>query len=108
MQIISVVFAAVTLFLFFIRYTAHPSQRVYFYIPIGILALVYCIVYTAILGWPFANSLEITENDIDQEVIKIYRKFSSSDLSNMTEDEHLELKQIEEILLDQDDSEDYV
>ena len=98
MQVIGVILGAVATFLFFIRYTADISDRPYFFIPIGILALVYCIIHTAVLGLPFMNNHEITEDDIEQEIVKVYRKYKSSDLADMNEDEHLELIQMEEML----------
>ena len=105
MQIIGVVFGSVATFLFFIRFFADPSDRIYFFIPIGILALVYFIIYTAVLGLPFTEDRDISEEDIEYEVAKVYRKYKSSDLEDMNEDEHLELKQIETMMRD---GEDYV
>lgn len=105
MQIIGVIFGSVATFLFFIRYTADVSDRPYFFIPIGILALVYLIIHTIVLGLPFAPHHEITEEDIEYEVAHIYRKYKSSDLRDVSADERLELKQIEEVLRD---GEDYV
>lgn len=105
MQIIGVILGSIATFLFFIRYLAVPSDRVYFFIPIGILALVYCIIYTIVLGVPFLQEKDITEEDIEHEVAKVYRKYKSADLDDLTEDEHLELRQIEEVLRD---GEDYV
>ena len=104
-QIIGVILGSIATFLFFIRYLAPPADRVYFFIPIGILALVYCIIYTILLGVPFLQEEDITEEDIEREVAKVYRKYKSSDLSDLSEDEHLELRQIEEVLRD---GEDYV
>lgn len=105
MQIIGVIFGSTATFLFFIRYLADPSDRVYFFIPISILALVFCIIYTAVMGLPFADNDDITEEDIEYEVARIYGKYKSDNLPNVSEDECLELKQIEEVLRD---GEDYV
>ena len=103
MQVITVVMGAVATFLFFIRYLAHPMDRVYFFIPIGIIALAYCIIYTVILGIPFMQPKDIEEEDIEREVAKVYRKYKSSDLQDFSEEEHLELRQIEEVLREGED-----
>lgn len=105
MQIIGVILGSIATFLFFIRYTADASDRPYFFIPIGILGLVYCIIHTAVLGLPFVDDIDITEEDIEQEVARVYRKYKFSDIDDMSDDEHLELKQIETMLRD---GEDYV
>lgn len=105
MQIVGVVFGSIATFLFFIRYLMFIRDRPYMFIPIGILALVYCIIHTAVLGLPFTNDRDISEEDIEQEVARVYRKYKSADLEDMNEDERLELKQIEEVLRD---GEDYV
>lgn len=105
MQIIGVIMGSIATFLFFIRYLAAESDRIYFFIPIGILALAYCIVYTIVLGIPFMQEEDITEDEIEREVAKVYRKYKSADLDDLSEEEHLELRQIEEVLRD---GEDYV
>jgi len=105
MQIIGVIIASVSIFLFFIRYLAYPGDRIYFFIPIGILALVYCIIHTIVLGLPFADNRDISEEDIEREVAKVYRRYKSSDLQDFSEEEHLELRKIEEVMRD---GEDYV
>ena len=105
MQIVGVIFGSFALFLFSIRYLMHEGDRPYMFIPIGILAIVYSIIHTSVLGLPFGNSHDITEEDIDIEVIKIFRKYKTSDLQDMNEEEELELKQMERIL---NNDEDYV
>lgn len=105
MQVIGAVLGSIATFLFFIRYTADVSDRPYFFIPIGILALVYFIIHTAVLGLPFIDHSDISEEDIEHEVAKVYRRYKSSDLLDVSEEEHLELKQIETMMRD---GEDYV
>lgn len=106
MQIIGVVFGSAAVFLFSIRYLMDPSDRPYMFIPIGILFLIYCIVHTAVLGLPFGKDDSITESEIEAEVAKIYRRYKTEELSDLSHEEYLELKQMEEVLLDND--EDYV
>ena len=105
MQIVGVIFGSVAVFLYGITFLMHPADRPYMFIPIGALALVYTIIYTATMGLPFTDQEDITEEDIEYEVAKIYRRYKSSDLQDMSSEERLELKQIEEVLRD---GEDYV
>ena len=105
MQIVGVIFGSIALFLFFIRYLMYEGDRPYMFIPIGILAIVYSIIHTSVLGLPFGNSDDITEEDIEIEVIKVFRKDKSFDLQDINEEEELELKQMERIL---NNDEDYV
>ncbi len=105
MQIVGVIFGSVALLLFSIRYLMTEGDRIFMLIPIGVLALVYCIIHTAVLGLPFIADNDITEEDIETEVARVYRKYRSSDLQDMSEEEHLELKQIETMMRN---GEDYV
>ena len=106
MQIVGVVFGSIALFLFGIRYLMFEGDRPYMFIPIGILAVIYSIIHTAVLGLPFTRQDYITEEDIELEVIKIFRRYKYADLQDMSEEEELELKQIERVLDNDDD--DYV
>ena len=105
MQIVGVIFGSIALFLFCIRYLMFEGDRPYMFIPIGILAIIYSIIHTSVLGLPFGGQEDITEEDIEIEVIKVFRKYKTSDLQDLNEEEELELKQIERIL---DNDEDYV
>jgi len=105
MQIIGAILGSVALFLFCIRYAMDASDRPYMFIPIGILALVYFIIHTAVLGLPFAGPDYITEEDIETEVVKVFRRYKSSELLDLNEEEELELKQMDRIL---NNNEDYV
>lgn len=103
MQIVGVILGSVSLFLFFIRYLMYEGDRPYMFIPIGIMALVYCIIHTIVLGFPFVNNDDITEDEIEIEVIKVFRRYKRSDLNDINEEEELELKQMDRILnIDQD------
>ena len=106
MQIVGVIFGSMALFLFGIRYLMYEGDRPYMFIPIGILAIIYSIIHVSVLGIPFMGQGDITEEEIELEVIKVFRKYRSSDLKDMNEEEELELKQIEQIL--NNDDEEYV
>lgn len=103
MQIIGVILGSIALFLFCIRYLLAESDRPFMFIPIGILALLYCVIHTAVLGLPFSGPDYITEEDIEVEVVKLFKRYKSSDLRDLNEEEELELKQIEHILTDDDE-----
>lgn len=103
MQIIGVVFGSVALFLFCIRYLMYEGDRIFMFIPIGILGLLYGIIHTAVLGLPFVEQNDISEDEIEQEVIKVFRRHKTSGLRNMNEEERLELRQIELVLGEEED-----
>lgn len=105
MQIVGAILGSLVLFLYCMRYLMHEGDRPYMFIPIGILVLVYFIIHTAVLGLPFGGPDYITEEDIENEVVKIYRRYKSSDLHDVNEAEELELKQMETLL---NDDEEYV
>lgn len=105
MQIVGAILGSIAVFLFFIRYTMYEGDRPYMFIPIGILALLYFIIHTAVLGLPFVGADDITEEDIEIEVIKVFRKYKSSVLQDLNAEEELELKQMDRVL---NNDEDYV
>jgi len=95
-QIIGVIFGSVVLFLSGITVFMNPWDRPFMLIPIGIILLTFCIIYTAILGLPFVSNDEISEEEIEREMAKIYRKYEPYDeLVDMEEDEQFELRQLE-------------
>ncbi|MDF1696305.1 MAG: hypothetical protein P1U56_10750 [Saprospiraceae bacterium] len=102
MQIVGVIFGSIAMFLFGIRYLMHPIDRPYMFIPIGIIAVIYSIIHTVVLGLPFVNNEDISEEDIEREVIKVFRRYKTSELDNLTLEEELELKQLEKVI-DEDD-----
>ena len=103
MQIVGVVFGSMILFLFGIRYLMMPSDRPFMFIPIGILAIIYSIIHTSVLGLPFVENKDITEEDIEKEVIKVFRRYKRVDLQDLTHEEELELKQLERLIEDDDE-----
>ena len=103
MQVIAVLFGSIAIFLFFIRYFMFEGDRVYMFIPIAALGLMYGIIHTAVLGFPFVESNDITEEDIESEVIKVFRRSKSSSMHKYNAGERLELRQIEMILEEDDE-----
>lgn len=105
MQVIGVIFGSVAAFLFGVSRFMAASDRPYMFIPIGILGLLYLIIHTAVLGLPFTTQEDISETEIEQELIKIYRRYKHTELADLSEEEALELRQIEYLM---NDREDYV
>ncbi|MEM9545107.1 MAG: hypothetical protein AAGA77_03995 [Bacteroidota bacterium] len=105
MQIVGVIFGSIALLLLYIRSIMMEADKPFMLIPIGIILAIYCIIHTAVLGLPFTNQDSITEEDIEIEVAKIFRKYKFSDLQDLSDEEELELKQIDRIL---NNDEDYV
>jgi len=103
-QVVGVILGSIAALLFGIMFFMHPGDRQYMLIPIGVLGLIFCIIYTSILGLPLVNN-DISENDIEMEVAKIYREYKSADLQDFTEEEQLEIRQIELLM---DDKDEYV
>lgn len=95
MQVVGVIFGSAALFLFCIRYLMHPMDRPYMFIPIGIIGLAYLIVHTIVLGFPFYKEPEITEDDIEYEMLRIFRKNRPEVLKRIKKEEELELRQVE-------------
>ena len=104
-QVIGVILGSVAALLYGITFFMEVEDRPYMFIPIGILAFVFCIIYTVMLGLPFAERNDITEDDVEEEIAKIYRRYRLSELDNVNEEEEFELRQIEKLI---DDKEDYV
>lgn len=70
--------------------------------PILVMALTYSIVHFATLGFPFTRKEdELSEEEIELEMVKIYKRSSLNNLSDEPIDT-LELKEIEEIELRQE------
>ena len=105
MQIVGVIFGSLALFLFGIRFLMHPTDRPFMFIPIGILGIIYAIIHTSVLGLPFTRIDDITEEDVEKEVIRVFRRYKTADLIDMSQEEELELRQIERVL---DDDDEYV
>ena len=109
-QIIGVIFGSIATVLFIISLLMSPSDRLYMMIPISILGLTYLILYTILNGFPFISDEEITEEEIDMEMIKIYRKSKIAGKSSDSNEAFLKLKDLEKDMLesDFDEAEDYV
>lgn len=90
--------------------TTIPSPVASFWIkfPIIVLAMVYGIVYFGTFGFPFlGDSDELSTEEIEREMVKIYKKENALRTSVSIEAE-LELKELEELEIRQSKESDFV
>ena len=108
-QTVGVTFATVSIILFIISTRLYPAPAFWVRLPILILALVFGIVYTSEYGLPFFGSeVELTDEEIELEMVKIYRKSNLRKLSNDANEDNLELKELEELKDKYERGEDFV
>ena len=105
---VGVIFIAVSIILITISQIIPGTARFYLKIPILVLALVYAIIYFSAFGFPFlGNSDEISDEEIEREMVKIYKLQGSSRRSDENIDQ-LELKEIESLKQRWEDEDDFV
>ena len=109
-QIIAVVFGSIIFFLAFISMFITDGDRVYMLIPITVLVLTYGIIHTVINGFPFlAIDDDISETDIELEIAKIYRRSRISTEEDLSDEEILELRELDEMVaVRMEEKEDYI
>ena len=87
----------------------YASTAYWIKFPILILALVYAIIYFSTFGVPFLGfEEEISEEEIEREIVKIYKLQNKNDLNSTENLEELELKEIETLKKKWDDDDDFV
>lgn len=92
------IFTAVSIILFFISLNFNAYVAYWIKFPILILALVYGIIYFSTFGFPFLDdSNELSEEEIEREMVKIYKTRSLNNKRGATEEQPLELKELEEL-----------
>ncbi|MDF1696436.1 MAG: hypothetical protein P1U56_11410 [Saprospiraceae bacterium] len=92
---VGAIFSSVAIILYVISLNFHPFVAYWIKFPILVLALVYAIIYFSVFGIPFlSDSDELSQEEIELEMVKIYRLQKSNDPLN-DDDSHLELKDIE-------------
>ena len=97
-QVVGLVFIMVSIILFIISTRFYGATAFWIKFPIIILALTYGIVYTSEYGLPFTGEDDdLSDEEIEREIVKIYKKSNLDKLSNNNSDGHLELKEIEEL-----------
>ena len=94
---VGALFVAVAIILYTISLNFDPFVSYWIKFPILILALVYAVIYFATFGFPFIeNNNELTDEEIEREIVKIYQQSGPKKRTNLNEDEKLELREIEE------------
>jgi len=97
-QVVGVTFVMVSIILFIISTRFYADVAFWIKFPIIILALTFGIIYTTEYGLPFTvEDDDLSDEEIEREMVKIYRKSNLDKLSTNSNDEQLELREIEEL-----------
>jgi len=108
-HIVGVIFAAVSILLFVISLNFYSFVAYWIKLPILILSLVYAIIYFASFGIPFiSEDDDLSDEEIEREIVKIYRQEGRSKSKNSPELDELELKEIETLKNRWEDDEEFV
>ncbi len=108
-QIVGVTFTMVSIILLIISSRFYADTAFWIRFPIIILALTFGIIYTSEYGLPFSgDDDELSDEEIEREMVNIYRKSNLDKLSNNSTDEKLELKEIEKLKVRYEGDTDYV
>jgi hypothetical protein len=106
---VGIIFTAVSILLFVISMNFHGSAEYWIKFPILILALVYAIIYFSTFGVPFLGlDEEISDEEIEREIVKIYKQQSKEGQNNANNSEELELKEIESLKNKWDNDDEFV
>ena len=101
--ITATVFASISIVLLIISMTlSSPAAAFWVRFPILVLALVLCIIYVSIFGFPFnmlLNRGDWEEEQIEKEMNKLYRQRRSAlpPGEELNEEDRLELKELERL-----------
>lgn len=108
-QVVGVVFAMISIILFVVSTRVYGSAAFWIKFPIIILGLTYGIIYTSEYGLPFTGEEDdLSDEEIEREIVKIYRKSNLNKLSNKSSDETLDLREIKVLKEKFDGDKDYV
>lgn len=106
---VGVIFTAVSIILFTVSQNFPPMAAYWIKFPILVLALVYGVIYFSTFGIPFlGDDDELSEEEIEREMVKIYRHYGIEDDVDNTSTDALELKDIEAIKNKWEGDEDFV
>jgi len=107
----TVVFSFTSLILIILSY-AIPDITFWLMIPIPVFLMVLGVLYLSAFGWPWiaGNSEDWEEEEIEKEMLKLYRRRRNElpPLEDLSETEILELKELERIKKKWSGEEDYV
>lgn len=105
---VGVIFLAVAIILFTISINFTPNVAYWIKFPILVLALFYCIIYFSAFGIPFiSEEEELTDEEIGREIVRIF-KIEGANKSDSTENDELELKELEALKNKWDDEDEFV
>ena len=106
---IGVIFTAVSIILFVISLNFNAYTAYWIKFPILILALVYAIIYFSVFGAPFLGTQEeISDEEIEREIVRIYKLEGKNESKTSEDFEELELKEIETLKKKWEDDDDFV
>ena len=106
--IVATTFAAVSVMLYVISLNFHGSVSYWLKFPILVMALVLPILYVGIFGLPFSDNWE--EQEIEKEIARQYKENPPAlpTPEEMSDDDRLELKELERLRKKWDPYDDYV
>lgn len=108
-QTIGLVFAMVSIVLYVISTQFYGNASFWIRFPILILVLLFGVIWTSEYGFPFlGDTNELSDEEIEREMVNIYRKSNLNKLQENDVIEELELKEIEELKDRYEGGEDYV
>ncbi|MEM9546365.1 MAG: hypothetical protein AAGA77_10340 [Bacteroidota bacterium] len=107
--VVGMIFAAVSIILYTISLNFGGMAAYWIKFPIMVLALVYAVIYFATFGIPFMrDGDELTDEEIEREMVKIYKEQGLKNSEAENEKDELELRDIEALRNKYDDNEEYV
>ena len=110
--VLTFIFGAISGILLVISFMIGGDAGFWIRFPIMILAMVLGIIYLSIFGVPFSGVLskEWKEEEIEKEILKLYKAkdFTLPDDEDLSEEDRLELKQLERLKRKWERGEDFV
>ena len=110
--ILAVIFACISVLLGVISFMIGPPASFWIRLPILVFILVLIIVYSSLFGIPFLRFLDAgwKEEQVEKEMARLMRNkdFIIPDSEELSEEDYLELKELERLKRKWEDDEDYV
>ena len=107
--VVGFIFASLSAILFIISLNLPDKAAFWIKFPILVFAMVYGIIYFGTFGFPFLSDTdEMTQEEIEREMVKIYKLQSSTKIEDEELSERLELREIEELKDKWENEDDFV
>jgi len=107
--VVGLIFSAVSIILYVVSLNFHSIVAYWIKFPILVLALVYAIIYFSTFGFPFmGDEDELTNEEIEREIVKIYKQSGMKSASPENDEDALELREIEALKNKYDDNDEFV